>query len=144
MDTSPNKVRTQFDTLSASYDENRASLIPAMELFYTAGIDTLFCEAEAPRVLDIGAGTGLYTAFLLKRYPQARVTLIDFAENMLAIARQKFAGNENMRYISGNYATHDFGREKYDIIISALSIHHLNPNEKQALYGKLQSLLVGG
>jgi tRNA (cmo5U34)-methyltransferase len=144
MSTSPSKVKTQFDTLSASYDENRAVLIPAMETFYAAGIDVLFCESETPRVLDIGAGTGIYTGFLLKRYPQAQVTLIDFAENMLAIARHKFAGNDDMRYISDNYVTHDFGSEQYDIIISALSIHHLNSAEQQSLYRKLYGLLSAG
>jgi tRNA (cmo5U34)-methyltransferase len=141
MESSINKVKERFDSYSPDYDANRKYLIPAMEWFYSSGIDFLSYVGESPRVLDVGAGTGIYSGFLLKRYSNADITMIDFSKNMLDEARRKFAYSENIRYVCDNYFTHDYGLEKYDIILSALSIHHLKPDEKRALYGIFCNLL---
>ncbi|RKY18502.1 MAG: hypothetical protein DRP90_05545 [Planctomycetota bacterium] len=37
----------------------------------------------APRILEIGAGTGLYTRLLLRRFPSARITALDPSRQML-------------------------------------------------------------
>jgi len=46
-------------------------------------------------VLDVGTGTGTFVPFLLEKTgPQGSLTCLDYAENMLAIARaKKFDGN---------------------------------------------------
>jgi len=101
--------------------------------FYTAG--------NWRRVYWIAAGTGLYSLKLLERYPRAELTLIDFAGNMLDIARQIFSGNPNITYIQDDYSTYDFTEVKYDIVISALSIHHFHDEGKKKIYSKIYSLL---
>ena len=44
------------------------------------------------RVLDVGAGTGYFSAALAERYPDARVIALDLAEGMLRQAARRFAG----------------------------------------------------
>jgi malonyl-CoA O-methyltransferase len=44
------------------------------------------------RVLDVGAGTGFFSAALAERYPEARVIAVDLAEGMLRQAAKRFAG----------------------------------------------------
>lgn len=100
-----------------------------------ASIDT-----ENPKILDIGAGTGLLSAFLMERYPEASFTLIDISEKMLDIAKDRFRGNSNVKYIVADYSKYSFV-EKYDMIVSALSIHHLEDKEKKEIYKKSYSLL---
>ena len=54
---------------------------------------------ENPKILDIEAGTGLLSAFLMKRYPKASFTLIDISEKMLDIAKDRFRGNLNVKFM---------------------------------------------
>jgi tRNA (cmo5U34)-methyltransferase len=134
------EVRASFDARAADYDANRRSLIPHFDEYYRIGVDALAYHDGAPRVLDLGGGTGLSTSFLLKRYPDAHVTLLDFSEEMLAIARARFRGNSNIDFRVGDYR--DFPlTEDFDIVISGLSIHHLTTEEKRGLTARIFKLL---
>lgn len=136
-------VKQQFDAISKKYDEQRRQLIPCFDDFYKLPINAIDYPGATPRILDIGSGTGLFASFLLEKYPHADFTLIDFSENMLDVARARFAGRENFEYIAADYTKHCFN-DGFDIIISALSIHHLSALEKEALYAKCFSLLNEG
>ena len=138
------RVREQFNTMSSEYDARRRLLIPCFDELYDSGIGILSFAGESPRVLDVGAGTGIYSAALLGRYPGAKLTLIDFAENMLDLAKEKFADHVDTSFLLDDYFTHDYGKETFDIVISALSIHHLDERDKQIFYAKLCSMLDAG
>jgi tRNA (cmo5U34)-methyltransferase len=127
-------VRKAFDEAASRYDSQRRHVIPEMEKFYSAAVWAAEWEEDKPAVLDIGAGTGLLTALLLDRYPKASVTLVDFSEQMLALARERFRGREDIRYVVGDYSKDEHELGKYDLICSALSIHHLSADEKHRLY----------
>lgn len=111
--------------------------------FYGHAISVIEVDVERPQALDIGAGTGLFTSFLLKKYPDAQLTLIDISENMLDAARTRFGSKVDVSYIVDNYVEHVF-EEKYDIVLSALSIHHLPDEQKERLYKKCFTLLEPG
>ncbi|MCO5383427.1 MAG: class I SAM-dependent methyltransferase [Methanosarcina barkeri] len=95
-------------------------------------------NTETPRILDVGAGTGLLSGFLMEKYPKASFTLIDLSEKMLEIAKDRFRSSSNVKYIIGDYSKYGFV-EKYDLVASALSIHHLEDNEKRIFIKKLLS-----
>ena len=135
------QVRTQFNSLSSEYDAHRRKLIPAFDAFYDAGVEFLAFGQSAPAVLDVGAGTGIFTERLLKRYPNAVVTLLDFSENMLDLAREKFARNPNISFAPGDFSDADIGKSQYDIVISALALHHLDEEGKRAFYARLHTAL---
>lgn len=126
-------LKDVFNHYSQDYDAHRRHFIPCYDTFYQSAVEVLNFDTDSPKVLDLGAGTGLMTAFVLAKYPQAQITLIDQAENMLDLARERFAGLEQLEYIADDYITHQF-TEKYDAIVSALSIHHLADEKKQVLY----------
>lgn len=126
-------LKDVFNQYSQDYDANRRHFIPCYNTFYQAAISVLQFDSESPKILDLGAGTGLLSAYVLAAYPQAQITLIDQAENMLDLARERFAGLAQIDYIAADYTTHQFS-EKYDAIVSALSIHHLADEKKQGLY----------
>jgi tRNA (cmo5U34)-methyltransferase len=142
--TKPDVVRANFDEISETYsDGNRRKVIPCFDDFYNVGVEVLTTEKTNPRVLDLGAGTGLYSAFLLDRYPAAALTLIDFAGDMVEIARRRFSGRGDVAYVIGDYTIADIDGG-FDIVISALSIHHLDADGKAALFRRVHDWLNPG
>jgi tRNA (cmo5U34)-methyltransferase len=134
------EIQRKFDNVSKKYDEQRKKFIPCFDDFYRVSVSVASVDTENPKILDIGAGTGLLSAFLMERYPDASFTLIDISEKMLDIAKDRFRGNSNVKYIVADYSKYHFV-EKYDMIVSALSIHHLEDEEKKEIYKKSYSLL---
>jgi tRNA (cmo5U34)-methyltransferase len=129
-------IKTEFDNVAIRYDEQRRKLIPCFDDFYNCAVDNLEMENQNPYILDLGAGTGLLTQKVMEKHPSARVDLVDFSENMLAVARERFLGNENVSFHVGDYSAEPFLR-KYDAIMSSLSIHHLPDEDKVKLYEKI-------
>lgn len=134
------EILRKFDDISEKYDEQRKKFIPCFDDFYGVSVSVASVDTETPRILDIGAGTGLLSGFLMERYPKASFTLIDLSEKMLEIAKDRFRSSSNVKYIIGDYSKYDFV-EKYDLVASALSIHHLEDKEKKEFYKKSYSLL---
>jgi len=133
-------IKEKFDNISENYDKERRQLLPCFDDYYNLPLSVLDFKGEAPNILDIGSGTGLFSSFVLGKYPNARFTLVDLSDKMLDVARERFGGNANFRFIVADYTKYDF-REKYDIIISALSIHHLPDIEKERLYYRCYDML---
>ena len=129
------EVKTAFNNAADNYDTNRKEIIPHMDLYYQTAVE-LTKKFNNPSILDLGAGTGILTELLHQTHPQSRITLVDMSANMLDKAKNKFNNIDNFTYIEDNYLTMDF-KENYDIIISSLSIHHLNDKEKYTLYRKI-------
>jgi tRNA (cmo5U34)-methyltransferase len=137
------EVRTAFDALAGEYDSQRRWIIPEIEEFYGAAVWAAEWAGQDPDMLDIGAGTGLLSEMLLLRYPRGRITLLDISEKMLEVARTRFAGREHVRYLVADYSEEAIpGR--YDLICSALSIHHLAHEDKRRLFFRIYSSLNPG
>ena len=141
----PNSISIQsaFNSIASVYDENRRKLIPCFDDLYSIPVSLIKSKKKKLKVLDLGAGTGLLTSFLLKKYPDASVTLIDMADEMLEVARQRYKGNGNIKYITADYSRHNFS-ETFDAVISAMSIHHLIDSAKRKLFAKIYGLLKHG
>jgi len=136
-------LKTKFDRGAKSYDRQRSDVIPNMDQIYTIIAELASSEVPGPKILDLGAGTGLLTEQLFKKYSGGSFTLIDISMEMLNIARERFKGNPNFRYIQEDYLKTDF-EDSFNIVISSLSIHHLNDNAKKNLYTKVYEILNEG
>ncbi|WP_019536251.1 class I SAM-dependent methyltransferase [Paenibacillus ginsengihumi] len=140
MDVSAKKL---FDANASQYDRERKHLIPCFDDFYGIALSLVQSEKSRPCILDLGAGTGLFSSLVLHKYPEAQLTLIDFSEAMLEKAQQRFRGMNNVSYIIADYSDYSF-ESTYDIVISSLSIHHLTHEAKQRLFVKIYRLLRAG
>lgn len=136
-------IKEQFNQISQKYDAQRPKLIPCFEDFYTICLPVIDRHTSLKTVLDIGAGTGLFTQFIYEQRPDLHFTLIDISGEMLAVAKDRFASAGNV-----TYKELDFSKEpitgKYDLIISALAIHHLEDEQKEVLYQNIFSALNTG
>jgi tRNA (cmo5U34)-methyltransferase len=138
-------TRSIFDPWASQYDRARRQLIPCFDRFYQAARDQLPFPVQAPiRVLDLGAGTGLLTAFVLERYAQAHITLYDASSEMLAVARRRFHWlGDRVACLHGDYRQ-ELPPGPFHAVVSALSIHHLDEAEKLRLFYELPVVLHPG
>lgn len=140
MRDSREKIKDLFNSVAHAYDSQRRYFIPCFDDFYGTAVALAEADNQEPDILDIGAGTGLLSALLLKKFPLARLTLIDLSDQMVEMARQRLAGELDINYIIDDFAGHQFNKS-FDIIASSLAIHHLNETEKRALYSKVYQIL---
>ena len=139
-------VQEQFNIVAKEYDENRRKFIACFDDYYRSTTDFIAKSLEKvpEKIVDLGAGTGLLTTFWYKHFPKAHYILVDIAEEMLKIAKNRFASVDNVDYEIRDYAK-DFKAEKAGVVISALSIHHLEDKDKQCLFKNIfENLNDGG
>jgi len=137
------EIKRQFDIIAKEYDSGRRHFIPCYDDYYVRSVSLLKnILPDINTVADLGAGSGLLTEQMYLLYPEAEFTLIDLSDQMLDIAGKRFDGLSNFDYIVGDYSK--CLSRKYDCICSALSIHHLENDEKQELYDHIFSSLAGG
>jgi ubiquinone/menaquinone biosynthesis C-methylase UbiE len=112
-------TREGYDRWATIYDEEDNPLI-ALEEPLVSG---LLGDARGLDVADLGCGTGRHAVPLARA--GARVTALDFADEMVARARAK-SGWERVRFIS-----HDLARplplpdRSFDRVLSCLVLEHL-------------------
>ena len=140
---------TVFDAAAGDYDRARRQLVPGFDGFYGAALESVpFGRSEAIRVLDLGAGSGLLGAMVAERFPRSRVTLVDLSVEMLRVARRRLSGEPGrFEFRNMDYARKALpgGPGGYDLVVSALSIHHLTHGDKKELFEKVyESLAEGG
>jgi tRNA (cmo5U34)-methyltransferase len=136
-------LKEKFNQNAKLYDKQRKLVIPCLDDLYNIIVELARSEIPGPKILDIGAGTGLLTYHLFKRYTRAKFTLIDLSDEMLNIAKQRFADKPNFKFITSDYLEYDF-KDKFDIITSSLSIHHLKDEDKKFIYTKVYETLKEG
>jgi len=130
-------VEELFDQGADRYDRQRRKVIPCFNDFYQTVIDLIpFGDSQSFQFLDLGAGTGLLTEFIVKSFPNALATLIDLSEKMLEKAKERFSSYKRVNCITQDYA-HVTLPQNQDLIVSAMSIHHLLDKEKKSLYKRV-------
>jgi len=86
-------------------------------------VDRALGDVKDLEVLDVGAGTGRHAVRVAQR--GARVTAVDFSEEMLARARQK-AGADRVRWLVHDVALPlPFEARSFDRVLSALVLEHI-------------------
>ena len=136
-------LKETFDSIASRYDAQRKWIIPDLAGFYQAAVSATAPRGKNPSILDIGAGTGLLSGLLLEAYPGADITLLDISEKMMEVAEARFRGRKGIRFVAADYRHTDLGGP-YDAICSALSIHHLEREEKRELYRRIFDALKPG
>ena len=134
-----------FDASVAYYDDWMVKALPNYADIFSTALALLPFDPQATlEVLDLGAGTGLFSSHVLGKYPHANFVMVDLAEKMLGVARARFGNDsDQFQYVLGDYRKLE-GQQEYDLVISSLSIHHLDNPDKQALFGRIHTILRKG
>lgn len=98
-------------------------------------------------ILDLGCGDGVITKYIYEKSPNNCFYLVDASEEMLKKAKENL-GNKNIFYrhlTFEDYCETQSEDCKYEIVLSANSIHHLDLIRKTALFTKIyKELKFGG
>lgn len=130
-----------------AYDFLAEKSLPQYHEAHKALITSLTLDRNAPlRVLDLGAGSGVTSAYVLQNFVHSHVTAVDLFEEMLCEARARLAPfAERVDFAQADNS--DFLRRtaaRFDVIVTAFCIHHLLPAEKRELFRLVSNTLQSG
>jgi tRNA (cmo5U34)-methyltransferase len=103
--------------------------------------------AERPRVLDLGGGYGEVTASIVGLTPAAEICLLDFSDEMLAMAGERFAGTETVtvrKHDLEKGLPKDLKTGDYDAVVSCFALHHVAFKRRVPLYRDILAALKPG
>jgi 16S rRNA G1207 methylase RsmC len=117
--------------------------VPVAEV--AAGVLRLAGAGEVS-ILDIGGGSGVYSATWLKINPAARSTQLDWAP-INAIARRLLAERgvaDRFTCIDGDLHSTDLGTAAHDIVVYSNIAHQEGPEDNLAIFAKIRGALKAG
>lgn len=103
-------------------------------------------DAGEISILDVGGGTGVYSATWLGLNPAARSTQLDWG-SINAIARQLVAQRgaaDRFSCVDGDFHTTDFGTAAYDVAVYSHVAHQEGPEDNLAIFAKVRGALKPG
>jgi tRNA (cmo5U34)-methyltransferase len=137
-------IKALFDTAAQDYDRTRTQYIPCFDEFYSTALALIPHNSQAHiKVLDIGAGTGLLSGLVAAAFPNAAITLADISSEMLSKARERFDSNPNIEYLTLDFINAPIAG-KYDVVVSALALHHTPQEQLKGVFQKIFNALENG
>jgi len=130
---------------AAEYDLSRRRLIPCFDLFYSTAADLAVRTVKdipSPAILDIGAGTGLMSEFVMQRVRTASLYLLDESTEMTAKALIRLEQFKPTLFLQS--MTEPLPDIQFNAVVSSVAIHHLTDDEKRNLYERIFGALVPG
>jgi tRNA (cmo5U34)-methyltransferase len=130
---------TQWHWDPATYLDNMLAEVPAYRELQeqTAGATE---GTEARRILELGIGTGETARRVMSRHPEATLVAIDSSPEMLERARDVLPGAD-LRLAR---LEEPLPEGPFDLIVSALAVHHLDGAGKRDLFRRIAEALRPG
>jgi tRNA (cmo5U34)-methyltransferase len=97
-------------------------------------------DAGAQRVLELGVGTGETARRVLARHPGAAYVGIDASAEMLAYARGRLPDAD----LRSARLEDPLPAGPFDLVVSALAVHHLDGPGKAGLFRRVAAVLAPG
>ncbi|KUN06019.1 SAM-dependent methyltransferase [Streptomyces yokosukanensis] len=120
-----------------------AQSVPAAAI---AAEQLALAEAGELSILDVGGGSGIYSAIWLETNPAARSTQLDW-EPINAIARRLLderGVGDRFTTVNGDLHTADFGTATYDIAVYSHIAHQEGPEDNVEVFTRLRKALKPG
>ena len=128
---------SQFHFDPATYADLIRADVPAYDELQQRIADATM-DIDADRILDLGAGTGATTRAVRAAHPDATIVALDESARMLELV--DVAGVETrVARLQDELPSGPF-----DLVVSALAVHHLDAGEKRALFGRVHDALREG
>jgi SAM-dependent methyltransferase len=102
--------------------------------------------ADEISILDIGGGSGIYSAIWLELNPTARSTQLDWGR-VNAIARELLIERgvaDRFTCVEGDFHTTDFGAAAYDVVVFSHIAHQEGPEDNVATFARIRDALKPG
>jgi tRNA (cmo5U34)-methyltransferase len=132
---------SQFHFDPATYLDLMRVEVPAYRRLQEA-LATATEGVQATSVLDLGTGTGETLVAVLDRHPGCAAVGIDASAGMLEAARTRLAGRPVDLAVADLADPLPSG--PFDLVVSALAVHHLDGPGKADLFGRVAAVLRPG
>ena len=99
--------------------------------------------------MDVGCGNGILAAAIIRYYPRASGTLVDFSDAMLTEARKHLRQfGSQLRFVRADFSSKKWlrtvGGERFDAVVSGYAIHHQSNQRKKEIFREVFRLLNPG
>jgi tRNA (cmo5U34)-methyltransferase len=133
-----NSAVSQYWFDPATYLDMMRAEVPAYERLQRAVAEAT-AELTVARVLDLGTGTGETLGAVLEVHPGAVAVGVDKNDAMLGEAGRRLAGSTVGLLVAD--LTDPLPAGPFDLVVSALAIHHLEGPDKADLFGRIGGVL---
>lgn len=110
------KAATSYDVAAVLQKEVASRLVERMD----------YMSMKPGAILDAGSGTGFVSELLAQRYPNAKITALDLAFNMLKQAKGKRSfkqrWNKNFNYVNAEVENIPLADASVELVISGLTL----------------------
>jgi tRNA threonylcarbamoyl adenosine modification protein (Sua5/YciO/YrdC/YwlC family) len=130
----------QYHFDASTYADEIRSDLPAYDMFQDSVAAA--SGAGARRILDLGTGTGETARRVLARHPEASLVGVDENEEMLAVADSQLPA-ERVELRVGRIEE-PLPDGTFDLVTSALCVHHLDGAGKAELFRRVRDALAPG
>ncbi|XXT22775.1 class I SAM-dependent methyltransferase [Sorangium sp. So ce429] len=135
-----------WGAMAARYDAHIRHVVPNYTELVTRLLDGL--PDEAGRIIELGCGSGRLSLELAARYPRASITFVDAAVEMVDLTKVRLAAAHpssaaRFRFIVSRFEDLQFDEGSFDLVISNLSLHHVQ--DQLSLFRRIrQGLTLNG
>lgn len=124
------EIRERFDQDVARFSNLETGQLTTLDAALTMELCTDAAKAVTPtamNLLDIGCGAGNYSLKMLSKLPNLNCTLNDLSSAMLEKAEERVSRETSgkVKTIQLDMRELDLGKETFDIILAAATLHHL-------------------
>lgn len=134
-------VSTMFDEVSPRYDLINDVLSAGNSRLWRIAMTRALQPRKGMRVLDLAAGTGTSSAAIAQH--GAHVTAADFSEGMLAVGRERQAGNDLIDFVWADATELPFEDNSFDAATISFGLRNVN-RPKQAIAEMRRVVKPGG
>ncbi len=136
MSTVKHDVKARFSKAARSYEKHA----DVQQRVADRLVSLFQLDPPPTKILDVGCGTGILTARLVNRFPDAEIAAVDISEEMIDQANLRtFA--DDVEWIVSDILKFK-SNKRFDLITSSSTIQWVLPHDE--LFKKLHDLLVPG
>jgi tRNA (cmo5U34)-methyltransferase len=132
-------VGNQFHFHPEAYLELVRSEVPAYDRLQDV-VAQVTSGLDARSILDLGVGTGVTSQLVLAEHPGARLVGVDESSAMLDHARRALPAAD----LRAARLEDPLPQGPFDLVVSALAVHHLDGPGKADLFRRVASVVVPG
>ena len=149
------KIKTAYRDSISIYDGvlTQGNILSRMYIsFFWSGTDDNRIAEEllsylpddfAGSVLDVPVGTAVFTEKKWRRLSSAKITCLDYSEDMLGKAERRLSGCDHISFVQGDVGSLPFEDASFDIVMSMNGFHAF-PKKKKAFKETWRVLKKGG
>jgi tRNA threonylcarbamoyl adenosine modification protein (Sua5/YciO/YrdC/YwlC family) len=130
----------QFHFNPSTYADMVQAEVPGYDEFQAVVAES--SGSGAARMLELGTGTGETARRLLDRHPDAFLVGVDESASMLEAAREVLPGDRVSLQVGA--IEQPLPEGPFDVVASALCVHHLEGSLKRDLFARVRAVLAPG